>query len=217
MKKIAALAGVGAIAAASVASADFTGVSVVELNLVDGFTTYQVYANFDNPTDSVLAVSATAQALSFNADSMLYQDTSLPGTGLHDTPAISAIAGPADSWVTVGGDFANGMTDTSFSPGFLGGGAGDLISGSSFTQESNGGYFDENPGTAENGGSVIIAQFTLANDTTTATYSGGVDWQSAGAGFTSTAFDAVLVLIPAPGAFALLGLAGLATARRRRG
>jgi hypothetical protein len=59
----------------------------------------------------------------------------------------------------------------------------------------------------------VIAQFTIAAGEV-GMYEGTVDWQGQGAGFTSDTFS---VMVPAPGAMALLGLAGLAGSRRRRG
>ncbi|MFK7960437.1 MAG: hypothetical protein AB8G96_07915 [Phycisphaerales bacterium] len=221
MKKIAAIAGLAAVAASGVASADFTSVTAIATETTtqgEATVTYLLFANFDNPVDRLLAISGndTVSPLMFTADRPLVQDTTIfIGTGLHDTPAVAAIAGANDSWVTIGGDYANGFSDTSFSPGFLGGGPGDLISGSSFVQETNGGYFDENPGTTENGGTVAIAQFTLAADVSVAEYMGTVDYVNAAGEQISEAFS--INLIPAPGALALLGLAGLAGTRRRRG
>ena len=58
----------------------------------------------------------------------------------------------------------------------------------------------------------MIAQFTIAGDWE---YGGTGDWTAGGAGASNTAFY-VSTVVPAPGALALLGLAGLA-GRRRRG
>lgn len=207
--RIAALiaAGTGTIFGGS-ASAAFTGISVVFIDeLIPETHTIQIYADFDNPTDQVLAISATAQSFGWQSSHALVQDTPFLGTGLHDTPAHPAIAGPADSWLTIGGDWANGVTDTVFSPGFLGGGEGDLVAGTSFVQEQNGGYFDSSPGTPENGGSVIFAQFTIPDETTSWSFQGGVDWQSNGEGFTSSAFE-IWFPFPAPGAIGLFLVAG---------
>ena len=114
------------------------------------------------------------------------------------------------------GSGIGGSFDTAFSPGFLDPefpGAS-VIKGSFFEQLDNGGYFDFDPGTAENGGSVLIAQFTIASGTT-ASYEATVDHVLAGqSGVTSVAMGTVV--IPAPGVTALLGLAGLAGTRRRR-
>jgi hypothetical protein len=88
-----------------------------------------------------------------------------------------------------------------------------VINGTSFIQEDNGGWFDFDPGTVENGGEILIAQFTIADGAGPVVFTGTVDYTPGGEGdFVSEAF-----FIPAPGAAALLGLAGLAGTRRRRG
>lgn len=209
-----------ALAAVSTATctADFNGLVVLDLGeIVPGTTTYQFFANFDDPSDRVLSVgSGDSQGQSvdfeFHNGNPLVQVTVLPGSGLHDTPAVSPISGPGDSWVTIGGDWSNGMTDTEFSPGFLGGGGGDLIAGTSLL-ESDGGYFDANPGTPENGGSVLIAQFTVESLTTFFRFGGVVHYETDSGGPDSGAF---LIQIPAASGLGLFSLGGLRGARRRR-
>ena len=123
-------------------------------------------------------------------------------------------AQPGDSWVTIGEGDANGG-ETQFSPGFLegqGDAFGALISGDGFLQADNGGYFDSNPSTSVEGTSILVAQFTFAEGTTW-TYTGTSDFNAGGTDLTNAAFS--VSNIPAPGALALLGLAGLG--RRRRG
>lgn len=88
-------------------------------------------------------------------------------------------SGPADSWVSIGGDVDGGISDTAFSPGFLNSDSpgASLIHGSFFEQLENGGYVDSSPGTPENGGSVVILQFTVSAGAWF-TFEGTVDWQS---------------------------------------
>ena len=213
MKKF-ALAGACALAAAGAASADFTNVSVMSMGeIIPGTTTYRIFANFDNVDDKVLAVSASQTALRWSGAELVQNAPGFESLDLQDKPFAASL--PGDSWVTIGGNVDAGTTDTTFSPGFLSPAfpGASVINGDFFEQLENGGYFDFDPGTAEAGGSVIIAQFTIAADAA-GTYEGTVDWQGAGAGFTSNVFS---VVVPAPGAVALLGLAGLAGTRRRRG
>lgn len=216
MKKF-VLAGAAALAAAGAASAGYTGATVMDMGeLIPGTTTYRIFVNFDSPDDRLLAISGNDQVspLRYQGAELVQNAPGLEGLQIQDVPF--AAAGPGDSWVTIGGDVDNGMSDTAFSPGFLGGnGSNSVINGSFFEQLDNGGYFDFNPGTPENGGSVIIAQFTIAQGAT-ATYEGTVDFVPAG-GLGATSVAMGLVTIPAPGAVALLGLAGLAGTRRRRG
>ena len=217
MKNVATLSGIAALAVSGASFAAVSGLSVTaDEGLIAGTTTYRIFVNFDNDTDNLLAVSGNAAiaALEFSADSMLVQDSgAFDGLAFSDTPNIFDANG-ADSWVSIGGSWMTGSSDTSFSPDFLGGdGVASVINGSSFTQADNGGYFDSNPGTAETG-SVIIAQFTLSNDTTTASYSGTLSYGDGSNTPVDQAFS--VTLVPAPGAVALLGLAGLAGTRRRR-
>lgn len=207
------VAAVAALGVAGAANAAFTGVTVVESSLVTGFTTYQLFANFDDPTENLLAVSANADFQPFSLEitgGSIYNDGGgIAGLGFEDF--ANPAAGPGDSYVTIGGN------DGEFSPGFLGNaglGGPAVITGSSLFQADNGGFFDNDPTSAEAGGSVLFAQITI-EDTATGLMTGTVDYnQSGGAGPTSNGFTAVL---PAPGAIALLGLAGLTGTRRRRG
>ena len=207
-----AVAGLGTLAFAGLASADFVNVTVENLgDIGGGVNTWRVYANFDSPTDTLLAISGndTVAPLVFTSldGDALVNSSPLGGLIQEDIPF--PISDAWDSWVTIG-DTAT--QNTAFSPGFLGGdGLRSVINGTSFTQLDNGGYFDQNPGTPEQGGSILIAQFTVANFS----YGGTADWQAAGAGVVNSEFF-VTTGVPAPGALALLGLAGFA-ARRRRG
>ncbi|MFK7960436.1 MAG: hypothetical protein AB8G96_07910 [Phycisphaerales bacterium] len=206
-----------AFACIGTASAAIIDPSVEVLELMPGTITFRIYANFDNPADRLLSVAADEDVASFHfySDRELIQDTTVPGSGLHDVPGHSAITGPADSWVTIGGDWANGMTDTEFSPGFLGDGFDDRIAGSELFFEHNGGYFDFDPGTPENGGSVLIAQFTLPDDVSVLKFSGTFFYVSEDS---PDLLDRVafIVVVPAAPSLALLVLGGLGVGRRRR-
>ena len=210
--KVKALAfAAGALAIAGVANADLAGAHVVNMgDIGGGVDTWRVYLDFDSPTDTLLAVSGNDQVAplvfqSLDGDALV---NSSPLGGLIQEDIPFPISDAWDSWVTIGDPATQ---NTAFSPGFLGGdGLLSVINGTSFSQADNGGYFDQNPGSPEQGGTILIAQFTVANFS----YSGTADWQAAGAGATSTAF--AVSTVPAPGALALLGLAGFA-ARRRRG
>ena len=213
--KVKALAfAAGALALTGAANADFLGASYENLgDLGAGVDTYRVYIDFSSPTDQLLAVSGNAgvSALYFNSldgDALRNSMGPFGGTSFEDTPFPGIEAW--DSWVTINSD--TGPVDAQFSPGFLGGdGSSSVINGTSFSQADNGGWFDSNPGTPETGESILIAQFTVANFE----FGGTADWQSTGSGATSSAF--YVNTVPAPGALALLGLAGVAARRRRRG
>ena len=197
----------------AMASADFVGASYTEEVINPGEVTYKIFLNYDNPLDKQLAVSGNANfsALQLTASSDLIQKHLVPAVPA-DVPG--ALAQPGDSWVTIGEGDANGG-ETQFSPGFLegqGDAFGALISGDGFLQADNGGYFDSNPSTSVEGTSILIAQFTFAAGSTW-TYTGTSDFNANGTDLTNAAFS--VSNIPAPGALALLGLAGLG--RRRRG
>ena len=197
----------------AMASADFVGASYTEEVINPGEVTYKIFLNYTNPLDKQLAVSGNANfsALQLTASSDLIQKHLVPAVPA-DVPG--ALALPGDSWVTIGEGDANGG-ETQFSPGFLegqGDAFGALISGDGFLQADNGGYFDSNPSTAVEGTSILIAQFTFAAGSTW-TYTGTSDFNANGTDLTNAAFS--VSNIPAPGALALLGLAGLG--RRRRG
>ena len=207
------LVGSSVLVGASSASADFVGASYTSEILNPGEVTYRIYLNYDNPLDKQLAVSGNANfsALQLTASSPLIQKHLVEAVPA-DVPG--ALALPGDSWVTIGEGLANGG-ETQFSPGFLegqGDSFGALISGDGFLQADNGGYFDSNPSTSVEGTSILIAQFTFAEGTTW-TYTGTSDFNAGGTDLTNAAFS--VSNIPAPGALALLGLAGLG--RRRRG
>ena len=201
------------LGATAMASADFVGASFTEEVINPGEVTYKIFLNYTNPLDKQLAVSGNANfsALQLTASSELIQKHLVPVVPA-DVPG--ALAQPGDSWVTIGEGEANGG-ETQFSPGFLEGQAdafGALISGDGFLQADNGGYFDSNPSTSVEGTSILIAQFTFAEGSTW-TYTGTTDFNAGGTDLTNAAFS--VSNIPAPGALALLGLAGLG--RRRRG
>ena len=216
-----ALAGiVGSLALVGGANADFDGV-LVELvdDNVDGLDTYRISVLFTDPTDILLAVGAIpgVGALSFTSDTDLFNDGGpFSGTKSEDF-AQSPIGNARDSYVTIGASTFS-PNDTDYSPGFAGSdGITNIIKGSSLS-ETDGGWFDSNPGTPTAGSSILIAQFTAASGW------GGeltalANWQPAGPeGFISSQFLVIINEgVPAPGALALLGLAGLAGTRRRRG
>ncbi|MHC4810990.1 MAG: hypothetical protein ACYTEV_11590 [Planctomycetota bacterium] len=212
MSKLAVFVGACALATAGVASADYTGATVMNLGeILPGTTTYQIFVNFSSPDDRLLAISGNdgVSALRYSGAELVQNAPGFEHLDIQDRLFVGSQ--PGDSYVTIGGSF-----DTAFSPGFLDPefpGAS-VIKGSFFEQLDNGGYFDFDPGTAENGGSVLIAQFTITSGTT-ASYEATVDHVLAGqSGVTSVAMGTVV--IPAPGVTALLGLAGLAGTRRRR-
>lgn len=211
-----ALAGGATLALAGVATADLVGVSVTNLgDLGGGTNSYRVSVIFDAPDDQLLAVGGlpSVAALIFQSSSALINEASA-FNGLIDEDRPNVLSAAWDSWLSVQGSAGIG-NDTAFSPNFAGGDGATSVVNGTFFSETDGGYFDQNPGSVSGGvGSIDIAQFTLSGDFT---FSGVVNWRDQslpGGEFFSDQFS--VTTVPAPGALALLGLAGLAVGRRRR-
>lgn len=188
-------------------SAGFTGISVQDLGNVAGdgvSTTYRVFAEFDDATDVALSLGGVA-----GGTPLSYATLSGDGTMLFAGDDIAQPGSdPAASWLTLGL-----ATDLVFSPGFGGGAPGPYFVGDAWSYE-NGGILDADTGTPIDGGTIVIAQFTIASDAVVR-FTGNVGWIPAGGGgATESPFS---VVVPGPGGLALLGLAGLAGTRRRRG
>ena len=209
-----------AAAVASVASASFTGYTVDRVVTAAGNIQYKVYGNWS--TNNLVFLNAfnfTTQAGSMNAR---HQDAAedLDGNPSQSWSASVNLLGLAardnDSWVSASGSGTSAGADASLDPGF------NPSNGSSIPNGA--GWFDATPGTANliaaggasgyrmllmqivrNGSDADLeATFYLKNSfkvlgTTTALFGEGT--------FT--------IGVPAPGAMALLGLAGMAGRRRR--
>ncbi len=221
-----ALAAMGSLLVAGTASADLTGVTieVAPDQHPDGdlWDTWLVVAHFDNFMDRIALVGSSMgqELFFFTGGGDIYNQPQFPGATLNDFPSVG-IGGEAwDSYVTIGKTiFPSGVQ---FTPDFLGDFGGDppdvsVILGSSFGPETNGAwfFFGDSPEVGQWEGNVIVAQFTVPEGVGFH-LEGAVGWipASPGAGIELDAF--IVDNIPAPGALALLGLAGLAGARRRR-
>ena len=198
------------------AFADFDGASFTVETAVAGYDTYKVFLNFTSPTDKLLAVNGDVaggfNALSYNGGELY--NALFAAVLPDDFGEYAAFPGmEGDSYLTIGGQ----ADDTSSSPGFLADnidGSGQLVNGTSFTWENNGGYFDSNPGTGafDSGSGILVAQLTVASGEDI-TFGGTASFNGDGGALTFASFS--VTTVPAPGALALLGLAGLG--RRRRG
>jgi hypothetical protein len=210
---------VAALVAASAASAGFTGFTAERFVLTNGNIQYKVYANFDNvnlPAGQswvfLNAYSHTAVSGTMNA---VHQDT-FTADGEVGTwqagSAVSAADRDFDSWVTASGSATSSGWGTALDPGFTNGGTvRDINNGA--------GWYDATPGTANivTGGRMLMAQIvrTLANDSLyTARMSITYKVSNTSVPIQPGPFS-YTIGIPAPGAVALAGLAGL-TGRRRR-
>ena len=196
---------------------------------------YTVWARFNGPTDTLLNCfnlgSSTAGGLVgyWHKDNASYNSGVLSqefGTWNPSQTGSNVANRPFDSYLTVGGQ-ASGTNTSNADPSWVTGGNADARSWTRPDLPNNGtlGWFNSNPpnlqgrvGTAPNtatdvrvGQFVLSAGHTARTMTLTVGYNDGVPGTAVQFG-TST-FD--LGVIPAPGAVALLGLAGLAGRRRR--
>jgi hypothetical protein len=209
-----------AAAVASVASASFTGYTVDRVVTAAGNIQYKVYGNWSSNNLVFLnAFNFATQAGSMNAR---HQDAAedLDGNPSQSWSASVNLLGSAardnDSWVSASGSGTSAGADASLDPGFNPSNGNSIPNGA--------GWFDSTPGVpnliaaggasgyrmllmqiVRNGNDADLeATFYLknafkVNGTTTALFGEGT--------FT--------IGVPAPGALALLGLAGMAGRRRR--
>ena len=232
---IAAIAGLGV---AGVASASFTGYVVSSTNVTNSgqnLVVYSVFARFNGPTDTLLNAFNLGSSTPGGLVGFWHKDNSSGNSGTlgqefgtwnpSQTGSITANR-PFDSYVTVGGQ-ASGTNTSNADPSWVTGGNTDSRSWNRPDLPNNGtlGWFNSNPpnlqgrvGTAPNTATdVRIGQFVLSAGhsartmTLTVGYNDGVPGTAVQ--FGTNTFD--LGVIPAPGAVALLGLAGLAGRRRR--
>jgi len=205
---------------ASVASASFTGYTVDRVVTAAGNIQYKVYGNWSSNNLVFLnAFNFATQAGSMNAR---HQDAAEDADGNPSQSwsagvnLLGAAARDNDSWVSASGSGTSAGADASLDPGF------NPSNGSSIPNGA--GWFDATPGTANligaggaSGYRMLIMQVCRTGDDFgySSTHSLQVSFKVNG---TSTALFGngnLTIGVPAPGAMALLGLAGLAGRRRR--
>ncbi|MDY7110632.1 MAG: hypothetical protein SYC29_18520 [Planctomycetota bacterium] len=227
MKTLIALAGTLALTGAALA--DFTGLTFEEIdNGNPDYRTFRVLARFSDLNDKIQAFAGLdGQPLYWttNVQSGIYNDDGDFGTGhIQDIPFGNGDNLDIDTWMTIGQIGGFDFSGVSFSPDFLGIPGGEdlqvLTDGlTSFSDEDSAVFI---PGPAKDVTTwgdndvpvdVALAQFTVASSAASEVYmefGAIVQWQNgAGENFQTYA------VIPAPGALALLGLAGVARRRRR--
>ena len=206
-------AAVSSLFAVSTASAGFTGLEYENVeNNMDGYTTWRIYAGTDGEVDAVYGDGANT--LTVNSDSGFFNATGTGATAMDNNNAFWAVfpSNEFDSMVTIGMTHTNsggsmsdiGIDFTAFNAG------GNIVT-------DNGSWYStpDQPNVLAVDGRVLIMQLTIADSD----HAYGVislqgkdadastNWNEDG-----LAFDTV----PAPGALALLGLAGFAARRRRK-
>ena len=198
------------------AMADYTGLNYTGVNNGDGTWTARIYAGFDAETDQLNAVFGDPDdSLLISATNGFYQNAFGGATSADINPAFYDLFPSLlqDSWVTIGleDNVNNAMLNIGIDwSGFEGG--GDIAT-------NNGAWFATPADAQVLAGSdlrVLIGQFTMFG--LDAHVSGVLNLQGYQGDFDSyqarnQVFD---YAIPAPGALALLGIAGFATRRRRK-
>jgi hypothetical protein len=225
MRRLIALT--GALVAAGSASADLTGMIFTPIDHGNpDYVTYRAYARFDNPFDAIRAyLGGEDEPLFFSTDapSGIYNDDGWPQGHLCDIPYGNLPNIEIDTWLTIGqiGGF-QGFPD--FSPDFLGVPGGEelklLVDGlTSFSDDRSAVFFPDSAKPVNTWGDndvpidVALAQFTVADyGDPTVEFGAVIQWVPEGGEVTQTYMTAT---IPAPGAMALLGLAGLVGRRHR--
>ena len=215
----AALAGIVASA-----NATFTNYSVVT-TAAGALNVYQVYGNFNGATDTVLNAfqihntngSGLIQGFTHNDALTGGAASTVSGTW---NPQFVVAPGAIDSFLCIGGGtgFASGNS-TNADPGF--GAAGFNQVGLPDTAAAGvAGWFNSNPpniqGRVNASGQVLLGQFVLSSSANMVLFM-KVGYNNGIAGSAVQFGEGTFTLgaIPAPGAVALLGLAGLAGRRRR--
>ena len=190
------------------ASADFIGFEIDEVeNGMAGLTTYRIYAAIDAGGEVDAVYGDDVSALSIQSTHGFYQH----GFGSHATPDAGLWdffpSLEFDSFVTIGllHDEGDAMMHIGIDWDDFEDNGGDIWT-------DNGTWFatPDEAQVQEVDGRVLIAQLTTDGDVT-----GCVSLQGKEAD-TSINWNAVGVCLPAPGALALLGLAGVSSRRRRK-
>jgi len=207
-------AGVGSLILAGTATADFQYLTLEVVDnggLVAG-TTYDLYANVDagGRVDAVYGDGANTLSIGVTGGNFV-QNIYGGNTSMDINPAFLPLFPSLayDSFVTIGLTDSAGNALNNIGIDFTGFAAGGTLS------TDNGTWFvtpDDAQGN-ESGGRVLLGRFTIDGGDLEGSVnlqgrdSSGTVWNADGLSFST---------IPAPGALALLGLAGLAVRRRRK-
>jgi len=227
MKFVASMALAAAVSSA--ASATFVSYVVTKTSTTNSgvaLDVYRVFARFDGPTDTVLnafnfnRLDSASTNIFYHKDNSSYNGGVLSkayGTWAPQLTGSPTLNRPFDSFLTIGGNpVATNSTNADPSWGGAGWNRPDFPNG------ANVGWFNSNPpnlqgrvGVAPNTATdVLLGQFVVDAGANGGNYNLKIGYNSGISGaavqFAETTFS-----LPAPGALALLGLAGLAGRRRR--
>ena len=221
-----------AAAVSSVSSATFVEYYTVKSQVTDAGTgtaldVYVLYARFNGATDTVLNAFNFNRTDSNVTNMFYHKDNSTSASVLSTAfgtwnPALTGSATlnrPYDSYLTIGG-LPSGTNGTSADPSWgnpLSWNRPDIPAGQQCGWFAPGGSIAGRVGQPGNtANSVILGQFVIGRDVNAGTFNISIGYNSGVQGTPVQFADGTFVLgVPAPGAIALLGLAGL-TGRRRR-
>ena len=196
------LAGAVALAVSGFASAGFVGMEVTS-SVVDGKQVFKVYAKFDNANNTVLNVFGVG---AINGSAFFHADF----VGTSYAPQFASNAA-TDTYMLIGGA-ANFGNTTNADPGW------GALGFNQVNVPAGAGWFNSNPPNLQG----KVDPVTLRTQIAQFSYAGAILAFSTPitVGFnlglgTPTTFATSAFTVPAPGAIALLGLAGLAGRRRR--
>jgi hypothetical protein len=194
-----------ALGASAAAHAAFTGFSVTSVGTVAGRDVYQVYANFDAPTDIILNL-LKHNVTAGNMSNVVHND--FGGGTWNPTLTLLPEQVANDSFVTVSG-LTGVAASTNLDPSF-GTGTGSVI-------PTNAGWFNSNPSSNITVGSslrIMIMQVALNAGSAGYTASLEVGYKES-AQATIPLFGSGSYTIPAPGALVLAFASGALRRRRR--
>jgi hypothetical protein len=226
------VAAVAGLAVSSMASAAFTGYVVTSTNTTNSgqsLSVYTVWARFNGPTDTVLNAFNLAAVGGSNLGGFWHRDlnsensnvlTQSTGTWNPSQTGSATNNRPFDSYLTIGNQ-AVGTNSTNADPSWPA--AGGSWGRPDLPNNGTIGWFNSNPPNlqgrvgvgANTATDVRLGQFVLTQGQTSGrTYSLTIGFNDGVPG-TAVQFGSGNFSLPAPGAMALLGLAGLAGRRRR--
>ena len=221
-----------AASAVGVADATWTEFYVVKTQTSNSgvnLDVYQLFARFNGPTDTVLnAFNLDRTNASGILNGFYHKDNSTGNSGVLSTgfgtwsPSLTGSATlnrPFDSYLTVGG-IANAANGTSADPSWgnpLSWNRPDVPNGQNAGWFAPGGSIAGRVGQAGNlADSTRLGQFSIARDSDAGVWNMKIGYNNGVAGSAVQFAESTFAIgVPAPGAIALLGLAGL-TGRRRR-
>ena len=224
MKTYAILGALALITSSASAQNGFTGFSVVRSITAGGNTQYKISGNWSTAS-SFTIVNAFDFNVAPGASGTMNARHQDNATDANENPSQSwnpsanglLTVRNEDSWVTISGNSTAGLNDTSLDPSFV-------PSDASYIPY-NAGWFDTTPGTpnsilaggTQGGYRMLVMQIVRAGGVEDAlsTFSCILGYKVSGTTTALAGSGSFTIGTPAPGALALLGLAGL-TGRRRR-